>query len=107
MSRCWSVRPPGIDKQSEKNQKPRRSGEAGAGGCGGGEVRRPARGGLTRDALSWSHHAEVAALDRDVADRVLDDAEREGCRAGGLPALVWTAAIPYILLHHLRNWARS
>lgn len=30
-----------------------------------------------REALSWSHHAEVAALEPEVADRILDDAERE------------------------------
>ena len=29
-----------------------------------------------REVLSWSHHAEVAALDPADADRLLDEAER-------------------------------
>ena len=31
-----------------------------------------------REVLSWSHHAEVAALDREVADELLAVAETEG-----------------------------
>lgn len=41
-----------------------------------------------REALSWSHHAEVAALDPDVADRLLDRAEAENLSKSSLRELV-------------------
>lgn len=37
-----------------------------------------------RDALSWSHHAEVAAMEPADADRLLELAERDGLSQKGL-----------------------
>lgn len=41
-----------------------------------------------REVLSWSHHREVAALDADVADRLLDDATAYGWTRNELRAQV-------------------
>lgn len=41
-----------------------------------------------RESLSWSHHAEVAALDAEDADRLLDRAERDKLSRSALRALV-------------------
>jgi N6-adenosine-specific RNA methylase IME4 len=46
------------------------------GGCrNAGVVARAFKASRRRDALPWSHHAEVAGLEPDIADTILDDAE--------------------------------
>jgi len=42
-----------------------------------------------RDNLSWSHHQEVTALPPEIANRLLDDSEKDGDSRAQLRGRVW------------------